>query len=60
MQNLSDRLAEFRDNKAAQGWSQELTEASQQSDSQKEATLYRLNQLKEFRALVRKTKGIKE
>jgi hypothetical protein len=60
MQNLSDRLAEFRDNKAAQGWSQELTEASQQSDSQKEATLHRLNQLKEFRALVRKTKGIKE
>jgi uncharacterized protein YdcH (DUF465 family) len=60
MQNLSDRLAEFRDNKAAQGWSQELTEASEQSDSQKEATLYRLNQLKEFRALVRKTKGIKE
>lgn len=60
MQNLADRLAEFQGNKAAQGWSQEIAEASQQSEAQKDATLSRLNQLKEFRALVRKTKGIKE
>jgi hypothetical protein len=60
MQNLAEKLAQYQGNKAAQGWSQELAEASQQSEAQKDATLSRLNQLKEFRALVRQTKGLKE
>jgi hypothetical protein len=59
MQNLSDRLAEFRGNRAAQDWSGEIAEAANQSEEQKNATLYKLNQLKEFRELVRRTKGIK-
>jgi hypothetical protein len=60
MQNLADRLAEFQGNKAAQMWAKELSDVSTQSEAQKDATLARLNQLKEFRELVRRTKGIKE